>query len=267
MQGRLGQIFADSKACNNPDCACCANWILTVSAMLTLFGSVVGALQVAISAKNGLLKEIADLRQRLILYDNPNTSPSKRPIPQRKQRAEADPDSPAKKRRPGAQPGHQKSAERLQIESEEHRLCTECPECHGRHLTEYGEGPLSSPTYQGLSGRRPCAATSTCAAATGAATRRSGQIASGRPGMQRARPAGRLQHPSRNLCHPGGRGRRARPGGAGRPAAACRAGAKGSRPQAAVRHIRPERDSRDPVQLHGPAAPQVERGRHGPDRA
>ena len=82
---------------------------MTVCALLTLFGSAVDALQVVISAKNRLLKEIADLRQRLILYDNPNTPPSKRPTPQRKRRTEADPDSPAKKRRPSAQPGIKKA--------------------------------------------------------------------------------------------------------------------------------------------------------------
>ena len=42
------------------------------------------------------------------------------------------------KRLAGAQPRHNKTAEKLPIDGKEHRRCSNCPGCHGEDLTEYG---------------------------------------------------------------------------------------------------------------------------------
>ena len=61
-QDRLGQIFADNKACKNPDCACCVHWSATVYRLLTMLGTVLDTLQTTVDAKSGLLQEMADIK-------------------------------------------------------------------------------------------------------------------------------------------------------------------------------------------------------------
>ena len=139
-QDRLGQIFADNKACKNPDCACCVHWGATVYRLLTMLGTVLDTLQTTVDAKSGLLQEIADIKRRLLLCDNSSTPSSQIPISEKKRGdARNDPDNVAAKKKQGAQPGHGKTAERLPAEAEEHHQCTTCPRCHREDLTEYAE--------------------------------------------------------------------------------------------------------------------------------
>ena len=132
--------MGDNKACRNRDCACCANWSSSVFRILTLLGAIVGSLNIALSARNELVREVAGLKQRLIVYDNPQTPSSKKPIQQKDRRkARNDPDGAAGKRRPGAQPGHGKTEERLPVDAEELHRCAKCPGCQGTDLSECRE--------------------------------------------------------------------------------------------------------------------------------
>ena len=139
-QDRLGQIFADNKACKNLGCACCVHWSATVYRLLTMLGTVLDTLQTAVDAKSGLLQEMADIKRRLLLCDNSSMPSSQIPISE-KRRGDArnDPDNVAAKKKQGAQPGRGKTAERLPAEAEEHHQCTTCPRCHREDLTEYAE--------------------------------------------------------------------------------------------------------------------------------
>ena len=132
--------MGDNKACRNRDCACCANWSSAVFRILTLLGAIVDSLNIALSARNELVRKMADLKQRLIVYDNPQTPSSKKPIQQKDRRkAQNDPDGAAGKRRPGAQPGHGKTEERLPVDVEERHRCVKCPGCQGTDLIECRE--------------------------------------------------------------------------------------------------------------------------------
>ena len=138
-QGQLGQIFADNKACKNPDCACCAHWSATAYNLLQFFDTVLAAFEMTVSVKERLLQEINGLKRRLLVYDNPNMSSSQTPISEKNRGdTQNDPDNVAAKKQ-GAQPGHGKTAERLPVEAEEHHQCITCPRCHREDLTEYDE--------------------------------------------------------------------------------------------------------------------------------
>ena len=137
-QNQLRQILSDNKACKNSGCACCAHWNTTVYRLLTLLGTVLDTFQIAVAARNRLLQEIANLKRQLLLYDNPNTPSSQKRISHKKQRMAQNGSDNATKRLAGAQPGHNKTAERLPIDGEEHHRCSNCPGCHGEDLTEYG---------------------------------------------------------------------------------------------------------------------------------
>ena len=75
-QGRLGQIFADNKACKNPDCACCAHWSATAYNLLQFFDTVLAAFEMTVGVKERLLQEINGLKRQLLVYDNSNTPSS-----------------------------------------------------------------------------------------------------------------------------------------------------------------------------------------------
>ena len=137
-QNQLRQILSDNKACRNSGCACCAHWNTTVYRLLTLLGTILGTLQIAVAARNRLLQEIANLKRQLLLYDNPNTPSSQKRISHKKQRMAQNGSDNVTKRLAGAQPGHNKTAERLPIDGEEHYSCSNCPGCHREDLTEYG---------------------------------------------------------------------------------------------------------------------------------
>ena len=137
-QNQLRQILADNKACKNSGCACCAHWNTTVYRLLTLLGTVLDTFQIAVAARNRLLQEIANLKRQLLLYDSPNTPSSQKRISHKKQRMAQNGSDNVTKRLAGAQPGHNKTAERLPIDGEEHHRCSNCPGCHGEDLTEYG---------------------------------------------------------------------------------------------------------------------------------
>ena len=83
-QDRLGQIFANNKACKNPDCACCVHWSATVYKLLTMLGTVLDTLQTTVDAKSGLLQEMADIKRRLLLCDNSSTPSSQISISEKK---------------------------------------------------------------------------------------------------------------------------------------------------------------------------------------
>ena len=120
--------MGDNKACGNRDCSCCTNWSSAVFRILVLLGAIVDSLNIALSARNELVREVADLKRRLIVYDNPQTPSSKKPFQQKDRRkAQNDPDGAAGKRRPGAQPGHGKTEERLPADVEELHRCVKCP--------------------------------------------------------------------------------------------------------------------------------------------
>ena len=139
-QDRLGQIFADNKACKNPDCTCCVHWSATVYRLLTMPSTVLDTLQTTVDAKSGLLQEMADIKRRLLLCDNSSMPSSQIPISEKKRGdARNDPDNVAAKKKQGAQLGHGKTAERLPAEAEEYHQCTTCPRCHREDLTEYAE--------------------------------------------------------------------------------------------------------------------------------
>ena len=137
-QNQLRQILSDNKACKNSGCACCAHWNTTVCRLLTLLGTVLDTFQIAVAARNRLLQEMANLKRQLLLYDNPNTPSSQKRISHKKQRMTQNGSDNVAKRLVGAQPGHNKTAERLPIDGEEHHRCSNCPGCHGEDLTEYG---------------------------------------------------------------------------------------------------------------------------------
>ena len=139
IQNQLGQILEDNKACRKPGCPCCAHWNVTLYSLLTLLGTVLDALEMTATARNRLLQEIADLKRRLLLFDNPNTPSSQKSISQKKRSNQNNPDDATTKKLPGAQPGHKKTGERLPVDGEEHHECIECPGCHGKDLTEYDE--------------------------------------------------------------------------------------------------------------------------------
>ena len=129
----------DNKACRKPGCPCCAHWNATLYRLLTLLGTVLDALEMTAAARNRLLQEIADLRRRLLLFDNPNTPPFQKPISRKKRSNQNNPDDATAKKLPDAQPGHKKTEERLPVDVEEHHECIECPGYHGKDLTEYDE--------------------------------------------------------------------------------------------------------------------------------
>ena len=137
-QNQLRQILSDNKTCKNSGCACCAHWNTTVYRLLTLLGTVLDTFQIAVAARNRLLQEIANLKRQLLLYDNPNTPSSQKRISHKKQRMAQNGSDNVTKRLAGAQPGHNKTAERLPIDGEKHHRCSNCPGCHGEDLTEYG---------------------------------------------------------------------------------------------------------------------------------
>ena len=137
-QNQLRQILSDNKACKNSGCACCAHWNTTVYRLLTLLGTALDTFQIAVAARNRLLQEIANLKRQLLLYDNPNTPSSQKRISHKKQRMAQNGSDNVTKRLAGAQPGHNKTAERLPIDGGEHHRCSNCPGCHGEDLTEYG---------------------------------------------------------------------------------------------------------------------------------
>ena len=131
--------MGDNKACRNRDCACCANWSSSAFRILTLLGAIVDSLNIALCQEE-LVREVADLKQKLIVYDNPQTPSSKKPIQQKDRRkARNDPDGAAGKRRLGAQPGHGKTEERLPVDAEELHRCARCPGCQGTDLSECRE--------------------------------------------------------------------------------------------------------------------------------
>ena len=129
----------DNRACRKPGCPCCAHWNATLYRLLTLLGTVLDALEMTATARNRLLQEIADLKRRLLLFDNPNMPSSQKSISQKKRSNQNNPDDVTTKKLPGAQPGHKKTGERLPVDGEEHHECIECPGCHGKDLTEYDE--------------------------------------------------------------------------------------------------------------------------------
>ena len=100
--------------------------------------TVLDTFQIAVAARNRLLQEIANLKRQLLLYDNPNTPSSQKRISHKKQRMAQNGSDNVTKRLAGAQPGHNKTAERLPIDGEEHHRCSNCLGCHGEDLTEYG---------------------------------------------------------------------------------------------------------------------------------
>ena len=83
-QDRLGLIFADNKACKNPDCACCVHWSATVYRLLIMLGTVLDTFQTTIDAKSGLLQEMADIKRWPLLCDNSSTPSSQIPISEKK---------------------------------------------------------------------------------------------------------------------------------------------------------------------------------------
>ena len=103
-----------------------------------MLGTILGTFQIAVAARNRLLQEIANLKRQLLLYDNPNTPSSRKRISHKKQRMTQNGSDNVTKRLAGAQPGHNKTAERLPIDGEEHYRCSNCPGCHREDLTEYG---------------------------------------------------------------------------------------------------------------------------------
>ena len=108
IQNQLGQILEDNKACRKPGCPCCAHWNVTLYSLLTLLGTVLDALEMTATARNRLLQEIADLKRRLLLFDNPNTPSSQKSISQKKRSDQNNPDDATTKKLPAPSRGIRK---------------------------------------------------------------------------------------------------------------------------------------------------------------
>ena len=108
IQNQLGQILEDNKACRKPGCPCCAHWNVTLYNLLTLLGTVLDALEMTATARNRLLQEIADLKRRLLLFDNPNTPSSQKSISQKKRSNQNNPDDAITKKLPAPSRGIRK---------------------------------------------------------------------------------------------------------------------------------------------------------------